>query len=932
MKKIRLVTCCFLFISISLQIFAQGELGWDPKVLKGKLPNGLTYYIRENGKPEQKVELRLVVNVGSIMEDDDQQGLAHMAEHMAFNGTKNFKKNEIISFLQDIGVGFGSDLNAYTSFDETVYILPIPTDKKGNLEKGFQVLEDWAHQVTYLDEDINSERAIILEESRLGKSGEERMFKKIYPELFKGSKYANRLPIGVDSIIKNFQPDAIRRFYRDWYRPDLMAVVVVGDIKQAEALQLIQKHFSGLKNPATPKPRTFADVPPYAAPNAMVVTDKEATSYSFAVNYSSSKTNPSATMEEYRKDMIQSLYTSMLNARFRELTQKENPPFVYAFGGFSGYARNYEAFNVQASTGTNDIRKGIDAVTEEIERVKRFGFTEAELERAKKNQLASMERTFNNRDKIESGMLADEYIRNFTDGESVPGIDKEFDITKRILPGISLNEVNRITDKFKDEKNRFAYIMGPETGTVSVPNNTEILAALDAKSKADIKPYEEKAVAANLLSKAPKAGKVSTRSKDAVIGTTELKLSNGITVSLKRTDFKTDQILMSSYRYGGTAGYSLADRYNAENAVSAVVSMGAGNFSPNDMRKAMAGKTASATPFISNVAEGFRGNSSNKDVETMLQILYLYVTEPRIDSALFKSYIQRSKSQFAMMGANPEVAFYDTLIKVMYNNNPLAPSPIPKAENYDKINMSRAMAIYKERLGDLNGMHFNFVGSFKEEELIPLIETYIGSLPAAGKKPTFTDNKVRPVKEDKTFTFKKGKEEKSLILAISSGEIPYSADMGLKMQALSEIMNIKIIEEMREKIQGIYGGGTNAGLSKAPYNNYQFALQLPCGPDKVDTLLKAYHAELDAMVKKGPEVTYLDKVKKQWTEEYKTNIKTNEYWLTKLQQFRFGESVPDRVINFEKYVNALKPADVQAAAKIIAASPSKLTAVLKPAL
>jgi len=932
MKKTRFFTVCFLFISISLQVVAQTDLGWDPKVVKGKLPNGLTYYIRENGKPEKKVELRLVINVGSIMEDDDQQGLAHMAEHMAFNGTRNFKKNEIISFLQDIGVGFGSDLNAYTSFDETVYILPIPTDKKGNLEKGFQVLEDWAHQVTYLDEDINSERAIILEESRMGKSGEERMFKKVYPELFKGSKYANRLPIGRDSIIKNFKPDAIRRFYKDWYRPDLMAVVVVGDIKQADALQLIQKHFSGLINPASPKPRTYFDVPPYGASAAMVVADKEATSYSFALNYPSYKVAASASLEDYRKDMIQNLYTSMLNARFRELTQKENPPFVYAFAGFSGYARNYEGFNVQASSGTNDIRKSIDAVSEEIERVKRYGYTEAELDRAKKNVLASMERAWNNRDKTESGQFADEYVRNFTEDESVPGIDKEFEITKRFLPGISLNEVNKVSDKYKQEKNRFAYIMGPENSTTATaPSNSEILAGLDAKAKSEIKPYEEKAVATDLLSKSPKAGKITGRTTNAILGTTELTLSNGLTVTLKRTDFKADQIVMNSHRYGGTGGYGVADKYSAENAVSVVSTMGVGNFSPNDMRKAMAGKTANASPYISGTTEGFRGNSGNKDMETMFQILYLYVTEPRTDTALFKSFIQRNKSQFAMMGANPQIAFIDTLFKVMYDNNPLAPTAIPKVENYDKISMSKAMSIYQERLGDMTGMHFNFVGSFNEEEIIPLIEKYIASLPASGKKTNFSDNKVRPVKGNNNFTFKKGKEDKSLILAFAFGEAPYSPELGLTMLGLSEILNIKIIEEMREKIQGIYGGGTSANLNKAPYNNFEFVLQLPCGPDKVDTLIKAYHSELNALAAKGPEVSYLDKIKKQWLEEYKTNIKTNEYWLSKLQQFKQGESIPDRMINFEKYVNALKPADIQAAAKMVVAAPSKVTAVLKPA-
>ncbi|HLO82540.1 MAG TPA: insulinase family protein [Chitinophagaceae bacterium] len=930
MKKIKFFTICFL-LTASIQLFAQSDLGWDPKVTKGKLANGLTYYVRENNKPENKVELRLVVKVGSIMEDDDQQGLAHMAEHMAFNGTKNFKKNDIVSYLQDIGVGFGSDLNAYTGFDETVYILPIPTDKKGNLEKGFQILEDWAHNVTYLDEDINNERAIILEEARTRKGSNDRMFRKIYPELFKGSKYANRIPIGIDSIIKNFPPETIRRFYRDWYRPDLMAVVVVGDIKQADAMALIQKHFSGLQNPASPKPRTYAAVPPYSSSNAMVVTDKEATGYSFALNYPAYKISPSVNLEDYRKDLVQSLYESMMNARFRELTQKENPPFVYAYAGFGSYAYGHESFNVQASSGTNDIRRSIDAVSEEIERVKRYGFTDAELDRAKKDMTASYERSWNNRDKTESDVYADEYIRNFTEDEPVPGIDKEFEMVKRLLPGISLNEVNKLTDRYKDEKNRFAYVTGPEnTATMKAPMDAEILAAIDAKSKTDIKPYEEKAVAADLLTKEPKSGKVIATTKNASLGTTDLKLSNGITVTLKRTDFKADQILMTSQRFGGSAGYSLADKYSAENAVSVVSSMGAGAFSPNDMRKALSGKTASVTPYISSTSEGFRGNSGNKDIETMLQMLYLYVTEPRNDSALFKSYIQRSKSQFAMMGANPQVAFIDTLNKLLYGGNPLAPTAIPKAENYDKINMNRAMAIYKERLGDVTGMHFYFVGSFNESLLIPMIEKYIGSLPASGKKTTYTDNKVRPFKGDKALNYKKGKEEKSLIIAVYNGEVPYTADLNLKMQALSEILNIKIIEEMREKIQGIYGGGTFANMSKVPYNGYQFALQLPCGPDKVDTLISEFRKELSSIAAKGPENSYLDKVKKQWIEEYKTNIKTNDYWLSKLQQFSQGESTPDRMLNFEKYAAALKPADVQSAARIILASPSKLLAVLKP--
>lgn len=932
MKRINVLLC---FAVGLLVLFSQNthsqQLPFDSKVIKGKLDNGLTYFVRENKKPEKKVELRLVIKAGSINEDDDQQGLAHMAEHMAFNGTKNFKKNDIVSYLQGIGVEFGGDLNAYTSFDETVYILPIPTDQPGNLEKGFQILEDWAHQVTYLDEDINSERAIILEESRLGKSADERMFKKVYPELFKGSKYATRLPIGIDSIISNFPADAIRRYYRDWYRPDIMAVIVVGDISKEEAMRYIQKHFAGLKNPANPRVREYATVPAYAATNAMVVTDKEATGFEFSINYPAYKIEPTRTLDQYRNDIIRNLYVSMLNNRFRELTQKADPPFVGAGAGFNSYAKFHESFSVNGSTGTQDVSKGLDAALTEIERVKRFGFTEAELERAKKNTQAMYERMWNNRDKTESSVYADEYIRHFTDEEPVPGIDAEFNYVKELLPGIKLAEVNTLTDRYRNEKNVFSYISGPEASDkMKLPTSASVVAALSAKANdPSIKPYEEKAVAANLLTSAPRSGKVVSTKKDAVLGTTELVLSNGVKVTLKSTDFKNDQILFSATRYGGTSNYGVADKYNAENATVVVNSMGFGQFSPTDMRKSMAGKTVALNSVIGQYTAGFTGNSSKKDIETLFQLLHLYVLEPRVDSALFKSVIQRNKAQVAMLGANPQFAFIDTLYKVLYSNNPLAPTAVPRAENYDKIQMGRALEIYKERLGDVGGMHMILVGSFEEKEMINLLEKYVAGLPAKSKS-AFTDNKVRPFTGQNDFQYKKGKDDKSLILGIYHGEIPYSENTGLQLDGLSEVLNIAIIEEMREKIQGIYGGGTQVQFSKVPVGNYQFVLQLPCGPSKVDTLVSTFRHQLQELAQKGIDTGYISKVKKTWIEKYRVDVKKNEYWLSALDDIYQGERTADRVVNAEKYYNAFSADDVKKAANLLLNSKGKMIAVQLP--
>jgi len=620
-----------------------------------------------------------------------------------------------------------------------------------------------------------------------------------------------------------------------------------------------------------------------------------------------------------------------LNQRLQELTQKENPPFLFASTNFGSYARGYESFNAFAAVGTGDVNKGVNALAEEIERVKRFGFTASELERAKKNSLSSYEKAYNNRDKTESTDYAEEYINHFTQQEPSPGIEKEYAYVKDMLPGITIEEVNAVADKFKNEQNKFVYVTGPEPKqNQTLPEGKDLLAVISAKEKADIKPYEEKIVASSLMTTLPKAGKVVSKSQNAVLGTTELKLSNGVTVTLKSTTFKDDQIVMASTRAGGKNNYGLADKYNAEYSTAIVGAMGVGAFSPTDLKKALAGKSVTVNPVFSATAEGVRGNSTKKDLESMFQLTYLYFTEPRKDTALFKSFVQRNKSQYAMLSANPQAAFIDTMYKTLYNNNPLAPVAVPKSEYYDKIDLDRSLAIYNERFGDANGMNFVLVGSFKEEELVPLVEKYLASLPSTNKKFTYKDNKVRTVSGKKELTVNKGKEQKSLILAFYAGEIPYTEELDLKAQAMSEILNIRIIEELREKVQGIYGGGTFASLEKVPYGNYTFVLQLPCGPEKVDTLLKAVRKEFEMIAKKGPDKTYLDKVKKQWLEEHKTSIKENETWMNELVSLKSQGGNPDRFVNYEKYVNALTPQDIQQAAKLILDGKNQFFAVLMP--
>jgi zinc protease len=463
-----------------------------------------------------------------------------------------------------------------------------------------------------------------------------------------------------------------------------------------------------------------------------------------------------------------------------------------------------------------------------------------------------------------------------------------------------------------------------------LPSPDGIVAMLDAKANDNtINPYEEKVIASNLLTTIRATGKVITIKKNVLLGTTELVLSNGIQVKLKFTDFKSDQILIEASRFGGVTNYSLKDKYSAENAANLLSSMGIGAFNPTDLNKTLAGKTVSLSPFISNYYSGFTGSSVKKDIETLFQLFTLCVTEPRKDTVLFNSILQRSKAQLMMLGADPQFAFKDTLIKVFYNNNPLAPSAIPKVDHYDKIDLDRCMAIYKERLGDLAGMHISIVGSFDEKEIIALLEKYVAGLPA--KSPAaYVDNKLRPFIGENNFQFKRGKEEKSLIVGIMHGESTYSEVTALKLNALSDAMNILITEEMREKIQGIYDGRTAVLNEKIPYGHYQFELSLPCGPDKVDTLIRVFRQELKSIAEKGINRDYAYKVKKAWIEKYKVDVKSNEFWVKSLQEINRGEKSADRVLNAEKYYEKLTAEDIKEAAIIVQGSKTKLMAVQMP--
>jgi len=931
-SKMHVVTLIICFISFvtTAQVNLADPIPVAPEIKKGTLSNGLTYYIRKNARPEKKVELRLVVNAGSILEDDDQQGLAHFMEHMAFNGTKNFKKNDLVSFLQSIGVEFGADLNAYTSFDETVYILPIPTDKPENLEKGFQVLEDWASTVTLDPTEIDKERGVVLEESRLGKGAEDRMSKVYYPKLFAGSKYAQRLPIGQDEILKSFKYDAIKRFYKDWYRPDLMAVVVVGDVEPAAAEKMIQAHFGKLKNPSKPRPRVYAQIPARPASEGVVVTDKEAQNYVLQILSSNKVAKPETTVGEYRNSIVEGLFGTMLGGRMQELTQKANPPFVFGGSNLGGFVHGYEVFSSFAVIGKAGVEPAIHAIVQENERARKFGFTTAELDRAKKSLMRNMERAYNEREKSESANYADEYIRNFLEKEPIPGIENEYAYYKQFIDGITLQEVNQFAaTNIPSNDNELVIFTGPDKADFPLPTNEQLLATMAAAKKVEVTPYEEKAVASSLMDKAPVGGKIVSEKVNKELGYTELVLSNGVKVLLKPTDFKNDQVIMSATRFGGQSLYDLNDSYSASSATTVVSQMGVKDLSPVDLRKTLAGKTVNATPRLSGVTEGFGGQSGSADIETMLQLTYLYATQPRKDVELFSSFISKQQAMYQNLMANPQTVYQDSIQKILFNNHPRAPR-VPKAEDLSKVNLDRALEIYKERFGNANGFTFILVGSFDLDKTKQLVADYLGGLPSSAATSTFKDLGVRPVKGVVKKEVKKGTEPKSFVTIAFTGEVPYSDESQLKMTMLTEVMNIKLIETLREDMGGIYGGGMRGSLSKNPYNSYSVTTSFPCGPENVDKLITATWGEIQKIKTNGPTEADLNKVKETMTKQYLESLKDNNYWVAKLQQTVELGSNPSDILTGEKRIGSVTVKDIKDAANKYFNDKNYVQVVLNP--
>ncbi|MES2758776.1 MAG: insulinase family protein [Pseudomonadota bacterium] len=886
-----------------------------PQVKVGKLANGLTYYIQKNGKPEKKLELRLVIKAGSVLEDDDQQGLAHFLEHMAFNGSTNFKKHELISYLQSIGVKFGADLNAYTSFDETVYILPIPTDNSENVRKGFLVLQDWAQGMTLHEGDIDKERDIVIEESRLGKGADDRMNKVLLPKFFNGSRYAQRLPIGQESVLKNFKHDAIRRFYRDWYRPNLMAVVVVGDIEPADAEKLVKAHFAGLKNPAKPRPRQHVRIPTSSSTEAVVVTDKEAAGNTVTIRYPVQEARDRDTFADYRGKLVESLFASMVSQRLQELSQQAEPPFMAASSSLSRITPRYAAYELNAALGKGGAAPAIAALVQENQRARQFGFSAQELERTKKNLMRTIERAYSERDKTNSRVYAAEYIRNFLQQESIAGIENEYRYVKEFVPGITLDEVNRFARKTipVDTSMLVAY-SGSDKAEAPAPTGPQLLAWVGAAAKVKVAAREEKPVAASLMAKPPAAGSIVAEVEDEALGTTTLTLSNGVKVILKPTDFNNDQVYLSADRFGGQSVFAEADILNARYASAVVTTMGLNDMSLLEMRKVLAGKAASVSVSLGQYAENVFANSGANDVETMLQMLYLKFTTVRRDEDLYKSYLGKQVEGARNVMAQPEAVFQDTLITTMYNNNPWIARP-PRPEDFAKLSLDRSIALFRERFSSAKGMTFLIVGSFDSAKIRPLIATYLASLPTTDLPIGYKDVGVRPVAGVVKKDVYAGAEAKSHVSLNFHGDAVYSREESLRLRVLMDVMNIRITDVLREKMGLIYGGGMGGTVSKIPYGSYSIGVSLPTGPANVDKVIAATFAEIAQVKEQGPAAADLEKVKQNLLQVHRRSMRENGYWIAYLKLTVLQEYEPDSILTYEQRLAAITAQELKEAAR-----------------
>ena len=909
MNPFRLSPILVLLLAVSAApVRAQDRIPLDPSITTGTLDNGLSYMIRANDTPENRAELRLVLNAGSILEDDDQLGLAHFVEHMAFNGTASFEKQELVEYLESIGMRFGADINAYTSFDETVYMLEVPTDNAETLDTGLRILHEWAGSIAFEPEEIDKERGVVIEEWRLRQGGANRIISRQYPVLLSGSRYPERLPIGTEENLRTFDHDSLLRYYRDWYRPDLMTVIAVGDF-EAEAIEArIQELFADLSNPDPARERAFHHVPDHKEALISIEADPEAGFASVELLYKHDNGDV-GTVAQYQEDLKRSLFASMLNRRLGELTQDADPPFIGAGGGDGSLVRTKSAFSLSASVQDGQYLRALETMLTETERVRQHGFTASEFDRARQARLRRMEVAWNERDNQRSGALADEYRRHVLTGESVPGIDAEFRLMQRALPAISLEDVNALVPVLMTAHNQVVMVSGPGGDEQPMPIIEEVKAVMEQVSGQALEPYDDGEQDAPLLAELPESGSVVEEIHREDIGLTTWILSNGARVILKPTDFKADEILLSAWSPGGASLAADSLYMSASLTTNIVGGSGVGDFNAVDLSKKLSGQVARIRPYIANMEEGFSGAASPQDLETLFQLAYLYGTAPRADSTVFASFMTRMNSMLSTMQTNPQSAFGDTLNVTLNDYHPRA-RPM-SSEVLGEADLDAMRAFYADRFADFSDFTFLMVGSFEPEDLRPLVEQYLATLPATDRNEAGRDVGMRPPEGVIEKEIRRGIEPRSQVGIVFSGDLPWSMESRRALNMLRETLDTRLREVLREDLGGTYGVSVQGSLRDEPYPHYQFAIVFGCDPERVDELVGKVWETIREIQTNGPEPEHLTNAREQAFRSWETGLEENGYWLNSLEFYLTRGMDPARILsNPAEALEKVTPADV----------------------
>jgi zinc protease len=885
----------------------------DPQITVGTLANGMRYYVRANRVPQGRAELRLVVNAGSVLEDDDQRGLAHFVEHMAFNGSLHFPKQDIGNFMQSLGMRFGAHVNAHTGFDETVYELQIPTDNGAVIDRSFLVLEDFAHNVSFDPVEIDKERGVILEEWRLGLGADERIQDTQFPILLKGSRYADRLPIGKPEIIQNVNHDRLKQFYADWYRPDLMAVVAVGDFDKGMIEAAIKSHFSGLTVPRGAKPRPAYSVPDQPGTVYSVATDPEATNTRVDV-VAKMPAREQASVGSYRQHMVEQLFASMLSARLDEISQAPDAPFLRAQSDRGPIVRTEESTALVALVAPGGVERALTALFTELARVQKFGFTAGELNRQKLNLQRYLQTAVIEKDKSPSGPLADEFVRNYTTAEPIPGIVWEFGLNQRFLPEISLAEVNSLAAAWVPDRNRIVTISAPAKDRATLPTESRMATVIAAATAAPVTAYVDTVSNQPLIARPPQAGTVAAASTNDAVGITEWRLSNGARVILKPTMLKQDEILFRAISPGGTSLASDQDFIPAETADAVVAQGGLGALSRIDLEKVLAGTTAQVRADIGETEEGLAGGASSRDLEQMFQLIYLTFTAPRGDQAAFRVMLDQLKVALANRSAMPDTVFNETLEAALSQNH-LRAQPLTPARLAD-MNLEKSLAFYQDRFADASDFIFVFVGSFDPAKMRPLVERYIASLPSLRRMEMARDVGMHPPAGIVKKEVRSGIAPRSEVSIVFTGAFQNDELHRVVARTMSDTLAGNLQRTLREDLGGTYGVSVVPTFTKIPSEQYRVTINFACDPARTEALVAAAFQVIEQFKQNGPSQSQIADARRALQRDFEVNMERNDYLLNRiLYKYEFGENVRE-VFDMRSIYDQLTTTVVRDAARV----------------